>query len=223
MRVGVLDSGRGGMSVLAALEKHFPTFAFVYYADTENAPYSEKSVTFLEERARVLSRFLIKEKQCDVVIFACNTLTVTGLSAARAAFPGVPFIGTVPPVKLAADSLPQGSTLLVLATKNTVQSEYLQKLIADTAPAASFILEGSTTLVTAIEKNIPAEITAELVRILVPHKGKIDGVVIGCTHFSFVTAEITQLLGAHVGIFEPQDGIVRRLAALTQDAPTSTH
>ncbi len=214
MRVGVLDSGCGGISILRALEHAFPGIGFVYYADYAFAPYSEKPVPILQERAVHLITKLTQEHGCDHIVIACNTLTVTSISHVRQLFPTLSIIGTVPPVKVAADSLPTGSKVLVLATKNTVQSPYLHQLIQLTGSSLSFFLEGSTELVKCIEIQDSTACTKELDRMIKPYAADIQAVVIGCTHFSFVTNLIAARCRQATKILEPQQGIINRCHAV---------
>lgn len=214
MTVGVLDSGCGGLSILRALEHAFPTVRFVYYADYAFAPYSEKPTPVLQERAAFLIAKLTQEHGCSHIVIACNTLTVTSISYARQLFPAIAIIGTVPPVKVAADTLPAKSKVLVLATKNTVQSPYLHQLIQLSGSPLSFFLEGSTLLVKCIEQQDTAATATELDRMIIPYATQIQAVVVGCTHFSFVRDLIAARCTPDTRILEPQKGIIDRCRTL---------
>ncbi|MBP7774727.1 glutamate racemase [Candidatus Woesebacteria bacterium] len=218
MRIGVIDSGVGGLSILRALKIEFPYLEYVYIADYAYAPYSEKTHAVLQERARQLVTTLTQEYSCNLIVIACNTLTVTSIGTTRTYFPGLPIIGTVPPIKVAADTLPPGSIALVIATKNTVTSSYLQELIQTYGKDIQYILEGSTALVKAIEVQNQIVIEEELRRMITPHADSISAVLIGCTHFSFVTEYIKTLLQPQTVVLEPQTGITARLAELVSTA-----
>lgn len=219
MRVGVLDSGVGGLSILRELIQQFPYLDFVYIADYAYAPYSEKTHGLLQERAVTLVTTLKETYKCQLVVFACNTLTVTSIGHARLAHPGFPIIGTVPPVKVAADTLPVGSSAVVLSTKNTAASPYLHQLVQLFSTDVRYYLEGSTLLVKAIEENDMNRIKTELQRMLKPYRDHTNAVIIGCTHFSFVKDVMQELLSPEVAIFEPQAGIAARMSTLL----ASTH
>lgn len=214
MRVGVIDSGAGGLSILRALMQQFPYLDFVYIADYAYAPYSEKTHGLLQERAVTLVTTLKETHGCQLVIFACNTLTVTSIGHARLTYPGYPIIGTVPPIKVAANTLPPGSSAVVLATKNTTASPYLHQLVQLFSADVRYYLEGSTLLVKAIEENDQDLIKTELQRMLMPYRDHTNAVIIGCTHFSFVKDAIQKLLSPDVVILEPQAGIAARLKTL---------
>lgn len=223
MRIGVIDSGVGGLSILLALKLEFPYLDYVYIADYAYAPYSEKTHELLQERARQLASTLTQEYSCDLIVIACNTLTVTSIGTTRAHFPDLPIIGTVPPIKVAADTLSPGSIALVIATKNTVTSSYLHELIETYGKDIQYILEGSTALVKAIEEQNRPLIENELKRMIAPHATTVTAVLIGCTHFSFVTEYIKTLLEPQTVVLEPQTGITARLAELVRTAQVDAH
>jgi glutamate racemase len=210
MPIGVLDSGVGGLSILAVLEKHFPNETFVYLSDQKNFPYSEKSAEVLQKLGEENVQKLL-EYNCNPIVIACNTLSVTALAYLREQFPKISFVGTVPAVKMAAEQLPEGSHVVVLATKNTAESEYLQNLVEPYSNRTNFILLGSTKLVSAIENWDETAITEELHAVLHPIAKKIDGIVLGCTHFAFIETHIQSYLPYPVQFFEPSEGITKQV------------
>lgn len=227
MNIGILDSGVGGFSILAVLAEKFPEQHYIYSSDRKSFPYSEKSVEQLQAIATVNAQKLIT-LGCNLIVIACNTLTVTALAHLRSTFRETTFIGTVPAVKPAAETLAPGSHIVVLATKNTVESEYLQTLIKPWEKVQHWSLIGSTILVQAVEDWDTPAISAELTQVLLPiHQTRpIDGLVLGCTHFPFVEQHISQVLGVHQGgtgasqntvaFFEPSIGIAKQVAQVIE-------
>lgn len=212
MPIGVIDSGVGGFSILAHLTDEFPEARFVYLSDNKNFPYSEKSIqklqTIGENNVRLLQQF-----SCNPIVIACNTLTVSALAHLRETFPQTTFIGTVPAVKPASELVAPHSTVVVLATKNTAESEYLQNLIKPYKHTTHFELVGSTVLVEAIENwNEPA-IVLELQQLLEPliEKYSISGIVLGCTHFAFIQTHIAAVIPNDLLFFEPSWGILKQV------------
>lgn len=220
MPIGFIDSGVGGFSILAHLEKNFPTEQFVYLSDTLHFPYSEKSIeelhTIGKENVEILLQY-----NCNPIVIACNTLTVTALSYLREIFPDTTFIGTVPAVKQASETLPLGAEVVVIATKNTAESEYLQNLVEPFSARTHFTLLGSTPLVTAIENWNLEAITKEIETLFAPvqQKTTVDGVVLGCTHFAFVEQEIDNYLQNLVAFFDPSAGIQKQLTLKLESIP----
>lgn len=216
MKIGVMDSGSGGLSILAALHKRFTSSSFVYCGDSVAFPYSPKSPAELQERAVVLTK-LLQKQNCDLIVIACNTLTVHAISLLREQFRNTPFVGTVPAIAEAARVLPQGSTTLILATQATAESEYLKKLLAPLQSKLTWQVLGATELVRAVETSN----TAAQYAVVEDIKKRIHtvpiGIVIGCTHFSAAKPALSTLSETEVLFFEPQTGICNQVARI-QDA-----
>src|SRR5258708_30616047 len=93
--IGILDSGVGGLTIYKSLVTHQPKESFIYLADSINCPYGHKSVREIYSLSTQLVRYLI-EKDCKLIVIACNTICVVCLDKLRAVFPKIPLVGTVP-------------------------------------------------------------------------------------------------------------------------------
>ncbi|MBD3279265.1 MAG: glutamate racemase [Candidatus Pacebacteria bacterium] len=215
MKIGVIDSGLGGFSILDRLITKLPFLDYYYLADQQHCPYSEKSPVKLQQLAAQQVEFLLNQG-CELIVLACNTLSVTSLAFLREKFK-VPFIGTVPAVKLASEKLPQGSRVLVLATVNTTNSDYLRQLIKPLQSRTKFILLGSTVLVEYIEAWQPSKTQAECERLIQQLPHKIEAVVFGCTHFPFIKMQLSHALSYSVWYFDSGAGVAKRLKSLLPD------
>jgi glutamate racemase len=216
MTIGVLDSGIGGTSILQGLELALPQHRYIYQTDSKNFPFSNKSQQLLQKIAKENVDILIS-KGAQLIVIACNTLTVAAIDFLRKGYPTIPFVGTVPAIKKAAESLPKDATIVVLSTIHTAESEYLAELIDSYSKGQQFICIGTTDLVTAVEEQDPEQVEYVL-SLLLDKRSKedhIDGIIIGCTHFSLVEKEIRDAVGYPVKIFDPIEGIVNRVKQLT--------
>lgn len=219
MTIGILDSGIGGTSILHGLEASLPKHTYIYQSDPNNFPYSTKSGNELKIIAVENVRLLLS-KGAELIVVACNTLTVSALAHLRETFPQTQFIGTVPAVKKAADELPENAHIVVLATIHTAQSPYLHHLIEKYSKGQEFMCLGTTELVTAIEEN-NHEWAQELIRQLLENlsnENHIDSIVIGCTHFSLVEEEIRSAIPYPITIYDSIDGITKQLKMLTSSS-----
>ncbi len=222
MKIGVFDSGIGGWSILAQVLHDNPDHEFVYLADQRYAPYSEKSLAELQaicaRNVDILMSF-----DCEMIIVACNTATVMTIGELRRRYPGVPIVGTEPAVKPASEQLPHQSDVVVLATKNTVESAALSNLLQPYQRRTRFHLVGSTTLVQAIEAQNWQHVALEVQILLSPFK-KIDGLVLGCTHFPLILPELEAYFsGAGLPrIFLPNQGVSRRVLQVLSEVDVST-
>ncbi len=220
LRVGVFDSGVGGLSVLRALRLHLPQAHFVYLADSGHAPYGERSNDFVLERSRRLTRHLLQTMHCRGVVIACNTATAAAVQQLREDWPGVPLVGVEPGVKPAV-ALSHNQRIGVMATTATLQSPRFHTLVQAHAAAAQVMAQPCPGLALAIEQG---DLRApDIRRLLAQYCGQlrdkqVDTVVLGCTHYAFVHDQIAELLGAGVRIVDTAEAVAlqaaRRFSAL---------
>lgn len=189
-KIGVLDSGIGGTTVLNKIVELLPNEEYVYYADTKNNPYGEKSEEELYKIVKEIVNFLINEKNCKIIVLACNTATTKCMKQLRKEFPNMLFVGTVPAIKVACDN--HYKHTLVLATPATINSECVTQLIQNNRKSDQEIeLYPCPGLASAIEKGNGIQITHILEEIVKQMKGKkIDSIVLGCTHYPLIKSQI---------------------------------
>ncbi len=189
-KIGVLDSGIGGTTVLDKMVELLPNEEYIYYADTKNNPYGEKSEEELYKIVRNIVTFLIDKKNCKIIVLACNTATTKCMKKLRKEFPEMLFVGTVPAVKVACDN--HYKHTLVLATPATIDSERMTELVQDNKKENQEInLYPCPGLADAIEKQEEDKITQILEKIKRKTKAKkIDSIVLGCTHYPLIKDKI---------------------------------
>ena len=209
--IGIFDSGSGGLSVLREILKLLPRERYVYYADNAYCPYGEKTPGFIQDRGRAITDFLTG-KGADIITVACNTATAAAITTLRKEYP-IKFIGMEPAVKPAALSSRSG-VVGVLATAGTLKgSKYLttKGLYEDDVKIAEHVGEGFVELV---EKGIldgkEAEDTVR--RSLQPLLDEgADRIVLGCTHYPFLSSVIERLSGPDVQVIDPAPAVARHL------------
>lgn len=187
LRVGVFDSGLGGLSMMGALRQSLPGAAFHYVADSAHAPYGERDDGFIRARSTVLTQQLL-ELGADMVVVACNTATAVAIRELRHAWPKLPFIGVEPGIKPAI-TLSPGGRIGVLATPMTLASAKFRDLVADHAAGVALTLQPCPGLAAEIEKGaLDSGALRELVqRFSAPlQNAEVDTVVLGCTHYPLI-------------------------------------
>ena len=211
--IGVFDSGVGGISVLRALVSELPGEDFRFFGDSANAPYGEKT----EDQVLALSCGIVGRFLADgakAIVIACNTATSVAAKALRDAHPGVPIVGIEPALKPAARALPHGR-VLVMATEVTLRLEKYHELVRAWGGECDVVPVPCPGLAARIERgDLGAPDLIEMVRGYVgAYAGKVDGVVLGCTHYPFVRRQIAEVLGAGVRFFDGGAGTARQLRA----------
>ena len=205
--IAVFDSGIGGVSVLKELVKALPNENFIYFGDTANAPYGIKSADRVRELTFAVYEKL-KAKGIKAFVIACNTATSVAVASLREEYPNDIIIGVEPALKPAVES-GEHPTVAVLATPLTLKEEKFANLLSRFQSQAKVIPFACPGLVEFVEcgeiegENLRAFLTA----LFEPLKAeKLDSVVLGCTHYPFVKAEISAILGGDVKIFDGSVG-----------------
>ncbi len=213
--VGIFDSGVGGLSVLAEFRKLAPDHAVVYLADQAWAPYGERGLTEVRDRAVAITDYLVG-LGCRLVVVACNSASAAALHHLRETFPDVRFVGMEPAVKPAALQTRRG-VIGVLATDATFQGELYASVLDRHANGAAVVEAACPGLAAAIErKGVDHEDTVELVdRYVAPlRQAGVDTIVLGCTHYPFVLLAIERAAGEGITVIDPAPAVAKQALRL---------
>jgi glutamate racemase len=209
--IGIFDSGVGGVSVLQEIQRQLPAEHVIYVADSAHAPYGDKPVEDIQERAFRIVEFLL-EQQVKAIVVACNTATGVAVEALRARWP-LPFVAIEPAVKPAAAATRTG-VVGVLATRQTIASPRFARLAETWANGARIIAQPCPGLVEQIERGeLATHATRQLVESFVAPlvaQGA-DTLVLGCTHYPFVEPLIASVAGPGVTLINPAAAVAREL------------
>jgi glutamate racemase len=218
--VAFLDSGVGGLPYLASTRSLLPEERYVYAVDRANFPYGEKTAVQVTEAISGLAERMISREHPRLVVVACNTASVVALSALRKRFP-LPFVGVVPAVKPAA-ALSRRRRVGVLATRRTVEGEYLRSLIQNHASGCAVVSLSAAGLVEfvegAMERCTPEERTARVRKEVDRFRDAgIDALVLGCTHFLHLEHEFRLLLEKEgIALVDSRGGVARQVQRLLE-------
>lgn len=218
----ILDSGVGGLSVLREIRALLPNAPIVYAADNAAYPYGTKSAAEIERHVPALLARLAGRYDPVLIVIACNTASTIALDPVRAAL-HVPIVGTVPAIKPAA-ALSKTRSIGVLGTDATIVQPYVDRLAAQFAADCIVVRHGSAELVDLAEAKLRGEATdpAAYARILDgllsrPGGAMVDVIVLACTHFPLVEAELTAAAPRPLAFVHGATGIARRTAWLLRE------
>ncbi|MEN9361005.1 MAG: Glutamate racemase [Verrucomicrobiota bacterium] len=218
-----LDSGIGGLSVLAAVRHQLPSLPVLMIADNAGFPYGTKPESVVLDRLLTLAEHLIAPLQPRGIVIACNTASTLALPALREKY-AFPVIGVVPALKPAA-AASRKKQIGLLATPATIVRPYTRKLIDDFCQDVRVDLLGSRELVLAAEAKargveLPDSLVADAVRpFRLLEAGCPDLIVLGCTHFPFLRDEILRELPEGVTLIDSSEAIARQVRRLLGDFP----
>ena len=205
----MIDSGLGGLSVLRHLRRLLPGERFLYYGDSANAPYGTRSHAEVEALTMAVVEKLMP-RGLKALVVACNTATAAAIGALRKKYPELIVVGVEPALKLAADRFPGGG-IGVMATPVTLREEKFCRLLSRFGDNCRVYKIPAPELVPLIEegKADTEEMKQQLHTLLDPYAGKIDALVLGCTHYPFVSHGMQRILGENVVILDGGDGTAR--------------
>ena len=208
MKIGVFDSGIGGLSVVRAIEQALPEAEIIFLTDEANFPYATKSPEQIWEGiVPIFQQFI--DNEVDAIVIACNTVSTTLSGRLRQRFPQVPFVALDPMVKPAAERTKSG-IIAVCATPTTLASQRYAELKAEFATGIT-VLEPDCADWSALiqandmnEKRLRDAIDPAL-------KAGADVIVLACTHYHWIEDEIKQLAQGRATVLQPEAAIIRQL------------
>ena len=215
--IAVFDSGVGGISVLRELIKLMPEENFLYFGDSANAPYGDKSTQQVRQLTLQKTEMLLS-KNAKALVVACNTATSAAIDSLRQTYPDTIIVGIEPALKPAVERFPTG-TIGIMATEVTLREEKLSLLQArfNQAQVARISAPGLVALIEQGKADAPE--TESLLRaILAPYIGKLDALVLGCTHYPFVKKTLSKILGERTVLFDGGAGTARQTRRCLEEA-----
>lgn len=211
MNIGIFDSGIGGMTLLHQALVMLPNEKYIFYADTDNAPYGTKSRELVIALVDGVMQFMI-EHDCKAVVIACNTATAAAVEIMRQKY-SIPIIGIEPAVKPAVKES-HGKRVIVTATPLTVREEKLQNLVKRVDDAHLVDLLALPKLVEFAERGeftsdeVEQYLRKELSKYALEEYGEL---VLGCTHFNYFKDTFQKILPQDVHMIDGSEGTIRQL------------
>ena len=214
--IGIFDSGVGGTSIWKEIRNLLPWEETIYLADSKNAPYGSKSQEEILQLS-VKNTELLLQKQCKLIVVACNTATTNAITYLRSTY-DVPFIGIEPAIKPAALQS-TSKTVGVLATKGTLSSNLFHSTSENHANGIKIVEQDGKGLVPLIEAG---KVDSNEMRVLLQNYLKpmidadIDYLVLGCTHYPYLIPVLKVLLPEHVKIIDSGEAVARQTKAVLE-------
>ena len=191
-RIGIFDSGIGGVTVLGECMRLVPNFQYLYYSDSIHNPYGDKNEEDVIGYCNNIVKFFT-QNGCKIIVIACNTASAIAVRYLRERYTDIYFIAIEPAVKLAYDMSNDGT--LIMATKGTMDSEKFRELYS----------------------HYHHDAVAEYLNIhLSRYKGKVLNVVLGCTHYPLIKKEICKILG-NVTFYDGAVGVSKQLKRIVDE------
>ncbi len=216
MKVGIFDSGVGGITVLKTALELLPQVDYIYYADNNHVPYGTKTKEEVFNYVNEVVAFLISQ-EVDAIVIACNTATSIAVRALRSLY-NIPIIGMEPAVKLALTHHEEGK-VLVTATPLTLKEEKFKSLVNRLGEEDRVCTLALPELVGFAEEFMfdSHQLKAYFKEKLKDYPlQEIRAIVLGCTHFIYFKKILQECLPKHIAIYDGNEGTIKHLKELIE-------
>jgi glutamate racemase len=207
MKIGVFDSGIGGLSVAEAIQKELPDYEVIFMKDDEHFPYGSRGVDEIYDFTKPIIQTLIDEG-CAVLVVACNTVTTNFIDKLRTDF-NVPLIGMEPMVKPAAKASKTG-VIAVCATPLTLASKRYAQLKEQFAQNVKVLEPDCGDWAAMVEAdNVNREKIAKTINDIC--NSNADQIVLGCTHYHWIESVIKETVNGRAEVIQPEIPVIKQL------------
>ncbi len=211
--IGIFDSGIGGLTVARAIADRLPNAPMVYFGDTQHLPYGEKSPELIRQYAREIAVHLT-EKNCQVIVVACNSASSNALEEIRKAVGAeIPIIDVLFPVVDSIVNRFESVRVGVIGTRATIESGgYQRRLIED---GFEVVALATPLLAAAIEEGFYEGAVSEA--LLETYLGgdtfnDVEALILGCTHYPLIADQIANFLPSTVEIINSAEVVAEAVA-----------
>jgi glutamate racemase len=213
--IGIFDSGIGGLTVANAVSRLLPNEQIIYFGDTAHVPYGDKSRELIRSYATTITGFLLNQKKCKAVVIACNTASAAAYEVLRDTHKGiVPVINVIDPMieaVIADDSIKRVG---VIATKTTIASGVYREKFTRRKPGLDYTELATPLLASMIEEGYYNDnISHAVLESYLSNEAlkEIDALVLACTHYPLIKAEISAYYENTVKIFDSAEVVAAKL------------
>lgn len=214
-KIGVFDSGVGGLSVVQAIQKALPESEIIYKDDKQHVPYGNRDVEEIHGFVLPILKSLVDEG-CEVIVVACNTVTTNLIEPLRKEI-DIPLVGMEPMVKPAAVAT-KTRVIAVCATPKTLSSRRYHWLKEEYAQGVKVLEPDCSDWSYMIESNqLDREKVANIVNSVCGQGA--DQIVLGCTHYHWIEEIIKELAAGRAAVIQPELPVVEQLKRVLVQLP----
>lgn len=196
--IGIFDSGIGGLTVVKEIIKELPNESIIYLGDTARVPYGTRGRKVITKFALELANFLLK-RRVKFLVVGCNTISATCLEEIKKISP-VPVLGVIKPAIEEAIKNTKRGRIGVIGTRATIDSQVYQKNLKN----MKVLIQACPLFVPLVEEGVIEEPASRLIAkdYLKKLVGKVDTLILGCTHYPILRKVIQQVMGSDVTLID---------------------
>lgn len=208
--IGIFDSGIGGLLIAKEIKNYMPNECIIYFGDTKNMPYGNKSKEFIRDHSIKIASFLY-EKKCKAIVVACNSIVSNALDVIQKKFCKKILIFNVIEPIVKNNMLISSKRIGILATPATIRSNFYQKKIKKYYPHLDIVQISTSLLATIIENGFEKKKINYLIKNYLNHFKSIDTLLLACTHYLFLKKEIDNFFHGRVRLIDIQKIVVQEI------------
>jgi len=219
--IGVFDSGYGGLTILADLQKKLPENDFLYLGDNARAPYGSRSFNVVYEFTLQAVEFLFSQG-CELIVLACNTASAKALRTIQQTYlPSVEshkrVLGVIRPTSEIIGAITRSNHIGILATEGTIKSDSYRLEIAKFYPDVEIEQKSCPMWVPLIENQVYDQlggkwfIEQDVLKLLAKDPA-IDTILLGCTHYPIVADIVREIVGDDIQVITQGEIVANSLA-----------
>ena len=213
--IGIFDSGIGGLTIAKAVTDLLPNEEIVYFGDTAHLPYGDKSAKLIQYYTQEIVQFLLSKAHCKAIVVACNTASATSYEMLQDQYLGqVPIINVIDPIIEAMDEDDEIRKVGLIATKTTIESGVYQEKLTRCRPDIQLEVLATPLLTPMIEEGFGEDEISQAVIANYLNEERfrnIDALILGCTHYGLIIAEINNFFKDQVKLFDSGDILATNL------------
>lgn len=222
MKIGVFDSGLGGLAIARAIMARLPQYDYIYLGDTKRVPYGNRSQAAIHQFVGEALDFLFA-RDCQLVILACNTASAEALRHSQqhylpTKYPDRRVLGVLIPVSEAAVESGSAKKIGVLATPSTVESGSYERVLKELSPGVEVVSRAAPLLVPLVENDSLKYAPQILSDYLEPMtSGDLDSLILGCTHYCLLKDLVRSMVDC--AVVSPDEVVPEKLAEYLRRHP----
>lgn len=217
MKIGIFDSGTGGLVMLKSIVKKLPQYDYLYLGDTKRVPYGGRSLETIYRFTKEAVEYLLW-RDCELIILACNTASAEALRRIQDEFmpkhyPKRKVLGVIIPAVEAVTEHKDITRVGVLATEATVNSNKYPREFKKNNPKIKVFQNAAPLLVPLIEHDGIRYTEPMLRDYLKPLLAKkVQAIILGCTHYALLKKQVQKIVGKKVQVFAQDDFLPGKVA-----------
>lgn len=216
-KIGIFDSGLGGLTILKQVHKLMPRENIVYFGDTAHVPYGSKSKETVQQYSLNIAKFL-ESKNIKILVIACNSASALAIDVVKK-HSKVPVIGVIEPGAYYANQKTKNKKIAVIATEATIKSDAYKKALHKLDKTLKVTQTASPLFVPLIEEGMVDDKITKLVAekyLAKVKKQKPDTIILGCTHYPVIKNLISKVVGKNIYLIDSAESVAKKVKQYLQ-------